>query len=240
MAKFKIYPMHVGDLERQKSNLMYMKYPGVKIRFPLICWYITDGIRHIMVDTGGTPPDGRWQPSFRTPEQAPEAVLARMGVDPQSITDVIFTHLHWDHAGNNHLFPNAQFYVQRKELQEAAAPCLKLFAESYDYEQIFKTKYTVLDGDCELMDGIRVITTPGHSVGSQSVIIDTKAGSYLIAGDLIGLYECMQNDPMVVNGIHIDLISYYESLDRVRNSGCTVLPGHDYLVFDHAVYPPEK
>lgn len=237
MAKYKIYPMHVGDLQRQKSNLLFMKYPGEKVLFPLICWYITDGERHIMVDTGETPPDGRWQPSYRTPEQNPAQVLKRMGVDPLSITEVIFTHLHWDHAGNNHLFPNAKFYVQKDEIRDAAAPELKIFAGSYDYEQIFKTRYNVVDGDCQILDGIRVIKTPGHSMGSQSVIIDTEKGEYLLAGDLIGMFECMDFEPWVANSLHINLLDYYNSFEKVRKTGAFILPGHDYKVFEHAVYP---
>ena len=54
MGNFTIYPLHVGDLNRQKSNLAYMREPGVKIDFPLICWYLTDGTHKVMVDTRRT------------------------------------------------------------------------------------------------------------------------------------------------------------------------------------------
>ena len=97
-----------------------------------------------------------------------------------------------------------------------------------------------LDGDSQIMDGIRVITTPGHTLGSQSVVVDTEAGPHIIAGDLIGLLECYEHDPMFVNGIHIDLRDYFASLERVKAIGGVVLPGHDYRVFEHNVYPAEK
>ena len=240
MSKFSIYPLHVGDLVRPKSNLMYMKFSDVKIQFPLICWYITDGEKKIMVDTGGTPPDSRWQPSFRTPEQAPDKALGRLGVKTEEITDVLITHLHWDHCGNNDLFPNAKFYVQRREMDDMINPCIDLFKGSFDREQVLKTKYVLLDGDCEFADGIQVIATPGHSAGSQSVVVDTEAGKYIITGDLIALYECMDYEPWVVNGIHINLIEYYNSLNRVKTLGYTVLPGHDIKVLEHSVYPPKS
>lgn len=239
MSNYVIYPLHVGDLNRQKSNLAYMQQPGVKIDFPLICWYLTDGTHQIMVDTGGIAPDHRWQPYTRTPQQDPAQALSRLGVDPKDITHVILTHLHWDHAGNNALFPNAKFYVQKTELEEAKDPPVKMFAGSYDVPAVFQTQYTLLDGEQEILEGISVIPTPGHSLGSQSVVVDTEQGKYVLAGDLIALFECYQHDPMFVNGIHIDLISYFRSLERVKEIGGVVLPGHDYQVFSHPCYPPK-
>ena len=57
---------------------------------------------------------------------------------------------------------------------------------------------------------------------------------------MIGLLECYEHDPMFVNGIHIDLRDYFASLERVKAIGGVVLPGHDYRVFEHDVYPAEK
>ncbi len=235
-GKYTIYPLHLGDIVRQKSNMAYMREPGTKVTFPIIAFYVTDGQTKILVDNGGTPPDHRYQPYERTAEQEPVRALKRLNVEPGDITNVILTHLHWDHAGNNRLFPGAKFYIQRTELQYAVAP-LKIHEGSYDYDLIFRTKYHVLDGDCKIFDGISVITTPGHSPGSQSVVIETEEGPYLIAGDLIGLYECYESDPMVANGIHTDLVAYYKSLEKVRALNCRVLPGHDPTVLEHRAYP---
>lgn len=239
MASYTIYPLHVGDLNRQKSNLAYMQQPGVKIDFPLICWYLTDGKRKIMVDTGGVAPDHRWQPYTRSPEQDPGTALRKLGVQPEEITDVILTHLHWDHAGNNHLFPNARFYVQRTEIEEVLHPPVRMFASSYDVPAVLKTKYELLDGDCLLWEGIRVVTTPGHTLGSQSVVVDTDSGPHVLVGDLIGLYECYEHDPMFYNGIHIDLREYTASLEKVKSIGGIILPGHDYKVLNDRKYPKD-
>jgi len=218
--------------------MAYMRDPGKKVIFPLIAFYATDGTHKIMVDTGGTAPDSRYQPHTRTPEQEPVAVLSRLGVNPDEVTHVILTHLHWDHAGNNQLFSNAKIYVQKSELQFAVAP-LRIQSGAYDYDLIFKTRYEVVEGDTEnLLPGVSVIATPGHSPGSQSVIVDTEKGKYLIPGDLIGLFECYESDPMLVNGLHTDLEVYYRSLDRIKKLNCVgILPGHEIKIFDHAKYP---
>ena len=235
-GKHVIYPLHLGDIVRQKSNMAYMCESGARVTLPILAFYVTDGTRRILVDNGGSAPDHRYQPYTRTEEQDPVKALRELGVQPGDITDVIFTHLHWDHAGNNHLFPNAKFYVQKSELEYAESPVI-LHKNSYDYDLIYQTKYEALDGDCRVMDGISVMMTPGHTNGSQSVIVDTEDWHYLIAGDLIGLYECYESDPMLVNGIHTDLVVYYQSLAKVKALGCKILPGHDPLVLENEAYP---
>ena len=238
MGKFKIYPLDLGNVTRPCERIGLHYQPGVPFTYPVLAFYITDGERKIMLDCGGpeTVCEAK-MPYSQTEEQRITHQLAKLGVSPDEIEMVVITHLHWDHAGNNHLFPNAKFYVQKDEIRDAAAPELKIFAGSYDYEQIFKTRYNVVDGDCQILDGIRVIKTPGHSMGSQSVIIDTEKGEYLLAGDLIGMFECMDFEPWVANSLHINLLDYYNSFEKVRKTGAFILPGHDYKVFEHAVYP---
>jgi glyoxylase-like metal-dependent hydrolase (beta-lactamase superfamily II) len=232
MNTYTIYPLHLGTIVRDNSNMMYMKDCGKKISIPLLAWLVKDGNTNLLVDTGGTDPDGkRYMPYTREPDQDMSSQLAKHDLVPDDISYVIMTHLHWDHAGNNQLFSKATFFVQKRELQYAAAP-LKIHESAYDYGLVFKTKYEVLNGDCTLFDGISLITTPGHSPGSQSAIINTRQGNYIIVGDLIGLYACYETDPMIVNGLHTNLFEYYDSLNKVKALGAKILPGHDPKVLE--------
>lgn len=236
MSLYTLYPLRLGTITRDKSNMTYMKNQGRVEDYPVIAWYVTDGSRKIVVDTGGSVPGERYQPYVRPPDQELDAQLARLGVDCGEITDVILTHLHWDHAGSNHFFKNATFYAQKAELQYAVAP-LEIQRGSYDIPLLFKTEYTVLDGDQELFEGLSVIVTPGHSPGSQCVLLDTERGPHLLAGDLFGLYECYESKPMLCSSFHTDLVAYYDSLARVARLGARVFPGHEPRVFDRPSYP---
>lgn len=175
-----------------------------------------------------------------------ESILARVNkysikvlTIPEEIELVILTHLHWDHAGNNGLFKNARFYVQKREAEYGAAP-LKIQQSAYNQDLIFRMHYELSEGEAQIAEGIRVIPTPGHSPGSQSVIVDTETEPYMIVGDLICLYDCINRDPMIINGLHTNLFEYYDSLERAVGTGRRILPGHEPKILEHSVYPYHK
>lgn len=237
MKEYQIYPLHIGDIVRDNTNMMYMVDPGKKITLPLIAWLLYDGNEYLLVDTGGTPADGiHYMPYTQAPGCTLREQLQAHGVAPDNIKTVIMTHLHWDHAGNNGLFKNAKFYVQQREIDYAQSP-LKVQKNAYNHDLIFQTEYIALNGSTEITDGISVIPTPGHSPGSQSVIVNTAKGPYIIVGDLICLYACMERDPMIINGLHTNLFEYYDSMKKVADTGYQVLPGHEPKVLEHDVYP---
>ncbi|MDR2391584.1 MAG: MBL fold metallo-hydrolase, partial [Planctomycetota bacterium] len=120
--------------------------------------------------------------------------------------------------------------------QYAVAP-IEPHMNSYDLPLIFQTEYEILDGEKELFPGISLIVTPGHSPGSQCVIVDTSSEKYMIVGDLMGLFECYENTPMLPSAFHTDLVTYYASLKRVKKMGLKILPCHDPKVFGHPSYP---
>jgi glyoxylase-like metal-dependent hydrolase (beta-lactamase superfamily II) len=220
--------------------MMYLKEPGKKIKTPILAWLLVGGSEKIIIDTGGSPPDGlRYLPYSREDGQEMVSQLALHGVTPSEVTKIILTHLHWDHAGSNNLFVQADFYVQKKELDYAKSP-LPIHLNSYDQQLLFRSdsSYTILDGPTDLTDGLSLIPSPGHSPGSQSVIVNTTSGPYVIVGDLIALYSCFEADPMIANGIHTDLVTYYDSLNHIKALNCPILPGHDPLVLSQKVYPP--
>jgi glyoxylase-like metal-dependent hydrolase (beta-lactamase superfamily II) len=217
--------------------MMYLKEPGKKINCPILAWLLASESKKILVDTGGSPPDGkRYQPYVREAGQDLENQLKARGVSPEEIHDIVLTHLHWDHAGANDIFSGANFYAQQKEIDYARSP-LPIHVNSYDHGLVFKTDYKTIDGPADLFAGLSVILTPGHSPGSQSVIVNTAKGKYVIVGDLIALYSCFEADPMIANGIHTDLYSYYESLNAIKNLQLPILPGHDPKVLRHIKYP---
>ncbi|MFL6140337.1 MAG: MBL fold metallo-hydrolase [Labedaea sp.] len=144
------------------------------------CYLLRDSAgRTVLVDTGIGGPDSlaaSWAP---VPGRLPEE-LAEAGVTPTGVDVVIITHLHSDHCGGAvadglPAFPNARYVLQRADVAWAAAPTRERVLGPLG-EQL----HTV-DGDAEVLPGIRVIHTPGHTPGHQVV----RVGDLTLTGDLV-------------------------------------------------------
>ena len=119
------------------------------------------------------------------------------GIKKEDITHVILTHLHFDHAGGSteyvngelkRTFPNAEYFVQKKEFEDAMKPNERTRAsyKKENYEPIYKErKLHLLDGDAEIVKGIKVIHTGGHTRGHQFVVIKSKGEKAIYFGDIV-------------------------------------------------------
>jgi glyoxylase-like metal-dependent hydrolase (beta-lactamase superfamily II) len=202
------------------------------VRLPVPAYLIETASERILVDTGLHPAAaadaaahyGRPEPlgPFRIEQDAPIAEQ----VDLASLTKVVLTHLHFDHAGALSLLPpGLPVIVQRREWEAGhdAAAIERNFFVPADYADV---QPTLVDGDHDLLgDGsIRLILTPGHTPGHQSVV----AGSLIIGGDVALFASALDDHRMPAFGD--DLKAQVESAERLRalrDAGAVVLPGHD-------------
>lgn len=248
---WKITPLHVGTLDTIMSSVI-MKHgvksnPGEITQLYHIAWLLEDEERgrKILVDTGG---DDNLERNSRlhNPIRRDEGkhvieMLARHGVTPDQLDAIVITHLHWDHAQAILDLPrNLPVYVQREELHFALDPYptdAKYYeAQATDqipyYLQCYH-QYKLVDGDVEIEPGLRVVHLPGHSNGSQGVVIDTKDGVFVIAGDTINIRENWEK--RMPGGIYNDIKGYFDSfakLEKLEKAGATILPSHDRWVLD--------
>ncbi|MEW6673756.1 MAG: N-acyl homoserine lactonase family protein [Thermodesulfobacteriota bacterium] len=244
----KIIPLNVGTLEAlPKQTCMYRMYRDVTYEAPCVMWYITDTKDNIIVDLG--PPDPQQVLEnhgfimHRTPEQQPLSALTSIGVNPLDVRTVIVTHLHWDHAWGFHLFKNARFILQRKEVEYAIAPlpCHKTlyYEKNLGKPQFvdFLERIMIIDGDYRVEKDVDAISIPSHSPGFQGVSVAAGKLTFFIGGDAIGLYECWENVPHIPSGIFNNLNDYYLSMNKIEQIADHILPGHDFKVFEKTSYP---
>jgi N-acyl homoserine lactone hydrolase len=236
-----ISPLLLATSVVDRSQGLLCRDPGTKVENGIFAFLLRNGKEKILVDTGvcGAEMSPRFAPYFtRTPDQTLEAQLGRFDTSLEEIPLVINTHLHIDHCFGNELCRNARFFVQRKELEYWRRP-LRAHRQAYRVE-LEEGDFDLLDGDREITPGVEVIATPGHSPGSQSVLVQTARGLYVLAGDCIPQFENMEvrdGEPFWPSGIYVNLHEYYESLDRLRSLGGVILPGHDLRIMERGTYP---
>lgn len=177
MAEFSIARLHLAsfDLAGEFNPPSFENARAELYGYLISC----SGGELVLVDTGiggGVPViDSRFSPERQSLIDA----LATHGVDPDDVRKVVNSHLHFDHCGNNRLFPAAEIFVQRREL-ELARELGKRYTvpEWFDYPG---ARLVPVTGDLEIADGVTLIATPGHTPGHQSVLIHTPGRRSLIA-----------------------------------------------------------
>ena len=236
--RWTILAVDTGTSTLDASMLTYTHRPGTIVRIPRVMWVIqgpTTVVVDTSVSTGGRASEFIGEELTRTPDQEPVNALRLAGVDPRDVETVVLTHLHWDHAGNCDLFPDASVFVQDAELRYAVAPgrfFRKAFlapTSGWGTPPYLVPNLQTVDGERELAPGLRLVRAGGHTPGSQALVVDTEHGSFAIAGDAICTYETIDHD--LPPGYHVDVDASMDTLDRLRAVADHLLPSHDYRVF---------
>jgi glyoxylase-like metal-dependent hydrolase (beta-lactamase superfamily II) len=157
---------------------------------------IRDGERTWLVDTGIGDKWGEKQNSIYRLANAmlPDDALRAAGHDPDDVTDVILTHLHFDHGGGatsadgTPVFANARYHLQRSQFEWARDPSPKDRASfrPLDFMPLFEQDRLVLhDGRVAVADGLELIVVDGHTVGQQLVKVSSGDTTLLYTADLV-------------------------------------------------------
>jgi N-acyl homoserine lactone hydrolase len=170
----------------------------------------------ILVDTGVGWPDDMLKDWKIVNRHAADA-MADHDLSPADVRIVINTHLHFDHCGQNAVFKHAPFYIQRPELERARRE-ETVAAQWFDFAG---ARFELVDGDAEVAEGVRVVATPGHTVGHQSVLVDTPDGGAVMIGDAAytaDIYrEAERADLSSWRGQFADREAWTSSLNRLHD-----------------------
>jgi len=230
MTEYVIHPLVVGVNETDQGVMTYLKGYGKRIWLPIYVFYLEGGPEKILVDTGleqfVVPPDLEERLGFKIQEF--EDALATFGLAPEDIDIIIHTHLHNDHCENDYKCKKARVYVQEKEYEFFRNP--HPVDHRYFPDLLDENEVVLINGDKEIIDGIQVLLTPGHTVGGQSICVNTKKGLAVITGFCANDLNFPATGPVVPPGVHLNLVDAYESARRVKEMADILLPLHDLAV----------
>ena len=210
-----------------------------KMDIAMMFWVIKGEGRNILFDCGFYREKfmKQWHPANY---EKPSIAVARAGLKPEDITDVVISHIHWDHADGFDLFPNAKVWIQKEELAyyagEAWQGHRRTAADADDIVGLvrFNTegRLNLIDGDDrEIFPGIRAYTGGKHTFASQFLTVHTAGGTVVLASDNVYLNENLEKHVPIAATLDAD--SNLRTQDRMKQLATRpglIIPGHDPAV----------
>ncbi len=198
-----VHALELGTLTAPDRRAALSSSSG-PLAFPVRAFLVKHAQGVLLVDSGFSRRQEAALRAWNGKRPAEETLLAALraaGVQTQDIHLVVNTHFHFDHCGGNYLLPDATVVVQRTLMT--------------DRPDFVAGPFQLLDGDTELAPGVRVIATPGHVPGHQSVVVDTSPGSVVVVGDAVytaAAYASAEPQPQAR-----DRDAYQRSLRRIKD-----------------------
>ncbi|WP_231493249.1 N-acyl homoserine lactonase family protein [Paracoccus pantotrophus] len=224
-----------GQNQRVHDNFIRRDMHDGPMPLDYFLWVVRNANRTILVDTGMRPEASvqRGRPIDFDPVEG----LERIGIVADSVSDIVITHLHWDHAGNIHRFANARLHLQETEIAFATGRCMcdALHRYPFDVEDVvtvvrktYADRVTFHCGDGDFLPGTSLHVFPGHSPGVQGVRVNTARGPILLASDAAHYFaNVLHRKPFIVTVDTRDTLASYTKLMKVAGGMDRLVPGHD-------------
>ncbi|MEO7362248.1 MAG: N-acyl homoserine lactonase family protein [Gemmatimonadaceae bacterium] len=237
---YEVYAIQYGTLSAFKmSGLIAGADTSRRIDVALMVWLLkgSNG-RTVLVDAGFQRSDliERWKPANY---ELPSVAVARAGIKAEDVTDIIVSHIHWDHFDGVELFPNAKVWLQREEFTyhiDSTGKVLNRAIDAPDAAMLARLnkagRVTLVDGDAkEIIPGITVYTGGKHTFQSQYAGVRIANGMVVIASDNAYLYENLeQQRPIAQTLDSLSNLRAQKRMFEIASARKLVVPGHDPAV----------
>ncbi len=237
---YQVYAIRYATLrDFSVAGLVAGADPSRKMDIAMMVWLIKGNGRNILFDCGFYREKfmRQWHPAdYETPSSA----VQRAGVKPEDVTDIIISHIHWDHADGFDLFPAARIWIQKEELEyyagEAWQGHRRTAADAEDILGLIRLnidgKVNLVHGDAqEILPGIVCNTGGKHTWQSQFITVRTAAGTVVLASDNVYLNENLEKHVPIA--ATLDPASNLRAQDRMKQLAASprlILTGHDPAV----------
>jgi glyoxylase-like metal-dependent hydrolase (beta-lactamase superfamily II) len=208
-----------------------------KLDIAMLVWVVRGSGRTVLFDSGFYRKKflKEWKPrNFAKPSEA----VARLGIEPAEVTDVIISHAHWDHTDGADLFPKATIWIQKDEYQYYTGEAWQAEGthggiEAEDMQALLKANTAgrlrfVNGDDQEVLPGVRCYIGAKHTWQSQYCAVQTRSGTVVLASDNMYLYENLEKHAAIAQTL--DAAANLRAQDRMKGLATKpelIVPGHD-------------
>jgi glyoxylase-like metal-dependent hydrolase (beta-lactamase superfamily II) len=242
--EYEIYALKYGERMGTRGGMfIHADAHDAPLAMDYFVWAIKSPERTIVVDVGYGQEEG--ESRGRTFLRCPTEGLRRVGIEANDVEDVVITHMHYDHAGNLELFPNARFHIQDEEVAFVTGRAMthKALRHSFRLDDVLEMVRLVYGdrvvfhaGDADIAPGISVHHIGGHTRGLQCVRANTARGPVVLASDASHYYENFEKE--VTFATVEDIFRMHEGFRKLKSLAPTlahIVPGHDPQVLQR--YP---
>ena len=231
------------DAKRQDHFRDEVKDPEAPMPMDYFVWLLRSPERTILLDTGFKPDVSARRK--RTYVRSPSEGLRLAGMDPASISDIVISHLHYDHAGTIDAFPNARLHLQADELDFVTTPKNRPTRGAFEVDDVnevlramYADRVNLYHGSAQPWSGIEVHLIGGHTPGSQIVRVHTQRGWVVLAADASHFYENMDSGNPFRGTYDVDqALAGFDTMRSLVASPEHVVPGHDPEVLKRYAAP---
>lgn len=232
---YSVYALKFAEQDVASCEFFYRERSHDPVTLNFFVWLILGGPKPILVDTGFSEFDAseRELRNFVPPAE----MVRRAGVDPVEIELTVMTHLHWDHWAGHRQFTNSRFVVQSREVAfwTGRFGSNPVFGRGINVEELahlvpltYGGRVDVIDGDLELLPGIRLYRLGGHTEGTQVVVVDTETGPLVLAADASHFFRNVETGhPVQIASNLTDMLAGFDRMKRLAGTTGTVVAGHD-------------
>jgi glyoxylase-like metal-dependent hydrolase (beta-lactamase superfamily II) len=232
---YQVYALKYGHRTTTACQFFYREPSHEAVTLDFYVWLILGGPHPVLVDTGCGAEDAAQRGMLGY--VSPAAMVARLGVRPEEIPLAVVSHLHWDHWAGHRLFPGAEFLVQREEVAFWTGPMARHDA----YRQLanpealghlvtltYGGRVRMIEGEQEVLPGLRVHRVGGHTAGLQIVSVETAAGRIVLTSDASHFYRNVERrQPVQLITSLPEMLAAFDTIQALAGDPARVVAGHD-------------
>ncbi len=232
---YEVYALKYGERDTTACQFFYREASHAPITLDYFVWLILGGPHPILVDTGFLDDDARAR-GIRN-YVSPAAMVERAGVRPGDVPLALITHLHYDHWAGHSLFPGAEFWIQRDEVAFWTGPFGRTpaFRPSANVESLarlvtlnYGNRIRIVDGDRDVVPGLRVHRVGGHTAGLQIVTVETARGTVVLTSDASHFYRNVEKrQPVQILTSLPEMLTAFETIHELAGAERLIVAGHD-------------